>query len=120
MRRPRAIAIAAALCLLPLASPGQGPVVPSKTELAPGIFLFSRPGYGDVGLDGNSIAIVGRDTVLVFDTNGTPASAANVLAEIDQGQCGFAGIFGLQRHGFGGKSNLQRIRHDRQTSSNTK
>src|SRR5205814_65369 len=29
-----------------------------------------------------SVAIVGRETVLVFDTNGTPASAANVLAEI--------------------------------------
>ena len=40
------------------------------------------PGYGDVGLDGNSIAILSRDGVLVFDTNGTPAAAAAVLAEI--------------------------------------
>ena len=33
------------------------------------------PAYGDVGLDGNSIAILSRDGVLVFDTNGTPAAA---------------------------------------------
>ena len=31
--------------------------------------------YGDVGLDGNSIAILSRDGVLVFDTNGTPAAS---------------------------------------------
>src|SRR3954464_8253217 len=55
---------------------------PSRTELAPGVFLFATPPYGDVGLDGNSIAILSRDGVLVFDTNGTPAAAAAVLAEI--------------------------------------
>jgi glyoxylase-like metal-dependent hydrolase (beta-lactamase superfamily II) len=55
---------------------------PTRTELAPGIFLFITPGYGDVGLDGNSIAILSRDGVLVFDTNGTPDAAAAVLGEI--------------------------------------
>jgi glyoxylase-like metal-dependent hydrolase (beta-lactamase superfamily II) len=56
--------------------------VPARSEVAPGIFLFQTPSYGDVGLDGNSIAITSRDGVLVFDTNGTPAAAAAVLGEI--------------------------------------
>jgi cyclase len=55
---------------------------PVRTELAPGIFLFTTPSYGDVGLDGNSIAILSDDGVLVFDTNGTPAAAAAVLSQI--------------------------------------
>ena len=74
--------IAVMLCLLPPTSAGQAPVAPSKTELAPGIFLFSRSDYGDVGLDGNSIVVTSRDGVLVFDTNGTPGASAAVLAEI--------------------------------------
>jgi glyoxylase-like metal-dependent hydrolase (beta-lactamase superfamily II) len=55
---------------------------PTRTELVPGIWLFQTPPYGDVGLDGNSIAVLSRDGVLVFDTNGTPAASAAVLAEI--------------------------------------
>jgi cyclase len=83
VRRVNAFAIAAMLCVLavmPAAQPAA--VTPTKTELAPGIFLFSRPGYGDVGLDGNSIVVTSRDGVLVFDTNGTPSASAAVLAEI--------------------------------------
>ena len=55
---------------------------PTRTELAPGVVLFSSPPYGDVGLDGNSIAVISSDGVLVFDSNGTPAASAAVLAEI--------------------------------------
>jgi cyclase len=55
---------------------------PERIDVADGVYLFVSKPYGDVGLDGNSIAIVGRDAVLVFDTNGTPASAAQVLAQI--------------------------------------
>jgi cyclase len=55
---------------------------PQKIDVAGGVYLFVSKPYGDAGLDGNSVAIVGRDAVLVFDTNGTPASAANVLAAI--------------------------------------
>ena len=55
---------------------------PARTEVAPGVHLFVTPPYGDVGLDGNSIAIVGTDGVLVFDANGTPAAAEAVIAEI--------------------------------------
>src|SRR4029078_6137234 len=55
---------------------------PTRTEIAPGIFLFQTDRYGDVGLDGNSIAIVSSEGVLVFDTNGTPAAASAALAQI--------------------------------------
>jgi cyclase len=55
---------------------------PTKTEVADGVFLFQTPPYGDVGLDGNSVVIIGTTGVLVFDTNGTPAAASAVLAEI--------------------------------------
>ena len=50
----------------------QNRAAPTRIELAPGIFLFTTPSDGDdVGLDGNSIAVLSRDGVLVFDTNGT-------------------------------------------------
>ena len=68
--------------LVSIPATAQNRAAPSRTELAPGIFLFTTPSYGDVGLDGNSIAILSRDGVLVFDTNGTPAASAAVLAEI--------------------------------------
>ena len=55
---------------------------PSRQQIADGIYLFRTAPYGDVGLDGNSIAIVGSGGVLVFDTNGTPSAAAAVLAQI--------------------------------------
>lgn len=61
---------------------GAGRPAPVRTEIAPGIHLFRTAPYGEVGLDGNSIAIISTDGVLVFDTNGTPAAAAAVLAEI--------------------------------------
>ena len=38
--------------------------------------------YGAVGLDGNSVAVLSSDGVLVFDANGTPAAAETVLNEI--------------------------------------
>ncbi|HZP48317.1 MAG TPA: MBL fold metallo-hydrolase [Vicinamibacterales bacterium] len=61
---------------------GQERPAPTRIEILPGIYVFSTPRYGDVGLDGNSIAITSRDGVLVFDTNGTPAAAAAVLGQI--------------------------------------
>jgi len=68
---------------------------PTRTEIAPGIFLFQTDRYGDVGLDGNSIAIVSSEGVLVFDTNGTPAAASAVLAQIRRSpinRCGTSSI----------------------------
>lgn len=55
---------------------------PKRMEIAPGIHLFITPPYGDVGLDGNSVAILSSEGVLVFDSNGTPAAAEAVLREI--------------------------------------
>lgn len=70
-----------ALWLLSLAlSPGHPR--PRRILVAQGIYLFVTPPYSDVGLDGNAVAIITGDGVLVFDANGTPAAAANVLAEI--------------------------------------
>jgi len=55
---------------------------PKKSEIAAGIYLFQTQAYGDVGLDGNAIAVTSNDGVLVFDANGTPAAARAVIAEI--------------------------------------
>jgi cyclase len=55
---------------------------PARTEIAKGVYLYRTAPYGGVGLDGNSIAIVGSNSVLVFDTNGTPSAAAAVLADL--------------------------------------
>jgi len=68
--------------LVSIPATAQNRPAPTRTELAPGIFLFTTPSYGDVGLDGNSIAILSRDGVVVFDTNGTPAAAAAVITQI--------------------------------------
>lgn len=55
---------------------------PKRVQVAEGVYVFMTPPYGDVGLDGNSVVILSTDGVLVFDTNGTPAAAEAVLAEI--------------------------------------
>ena len=68
--------------LMSVDAAAQSRPAPVKTQVAEGVYLFQTAPYGDVGLDGNSVAIVGDTGVLVFDTNGTPAAAAAVLAEI--------------------------------------
>ena len=55
---------------------------PTRIDVAPGVYLFQTARYGDAGLDGNSVVIVGDSGVLVMDANGTPAAATAVLAEI--------------------------------------
>lgn len=70
------------LALLALSAAPARPSRPEHVEVVPGVHLFRTAPYGDVGLDGNSVAIVGDDGVLVFDANGTPAAARAVLAEI--------------------------------------
>ena len=76
----RALLLVLATCSISVA--GQERPAPSRTEISPGIYVFSSPRYGDVGLDGNAVAVTSRDGVLVFDSNGTPAAAAAVLAQI--------------------------------------
>lgn len=65
-----------------LAVPSAEQPRPRVIQVAHGIYLFITQPYSDVGLDGNSVAIISTDGVLVFDANGTPAAAARVLAEI--------------------------------------
>lgn len=80
----RSLSIVFSIALASLAAASAAPPRPAPTmvTIADGIYLFQTAPYGDAGLDGNSIAIVSTDGVLVFDTNGTPAAAAAVLAEI--------------------------------------
>ena len=51
-------------------------------KVAEGVYLFTTTPYGDAGLSGNSVAVLSDEGVLVFDSNGTPETAATVLAEI--------------------------------------
>ena len=67
--------------MLPLIAAPARPA-PRKIEVAPGVFVFMTAPYGGVGLDGNSVVVLSSDGVLVFDSNGTPAAAAQVLSEI--------------------------------------
>ena len=80
MDRTRTI-LTLALGLVP-SLPAQPHPAPVESEVAPGVYLFSTPPYSDVGLDGNSVVIISDGGVLVFDSNGTPAVAAAVLARI--------------------------------------
>jgi len=77
-----ALRLTAAVLVCSLPAAGQNRDAPVRTELAPGIHLFATAPYGDAGLDGNSIAVISSDGVLVFDTNGTPSASAAVLAQI--------------------------------------
>lgn len=74
--------ILGSLGLVPATLAAQTRPAPTRVDVADGVYLFQSSAYGDVGLDGNSVVIVGTDGVLVFDSNGTPAGARAVLAEI--------------------------------------
>lgn len=54
----------------------------TSRKVAEGVYLFTTTPYADVGLSGNSIAVLSDDGVLVFDSNATPETATTVLAEI--------------------------------------
>ena len=51
-------------------------------KIADGVYLFTTTPYGDAGLSGNSVAIIGDEGVLVFDANGLPSTAQTILGEI--------------------------------------
>jgi cyclase len=76
------VTLCALMLLAVLDAQPQSRPAPTKTQVADGVYLFQTAPYGEVGLDGNSVAIVGNTGVLVFDTNGTPSAASAVLAEI--------------------------------------
>lgn len=68
--------------LVPFSLTAQNRPAPRTIQVADGIFVFLTAPYSDVGLDGNSVAVLSSEGVLVFDANGTPAAAAAVLGEI--------------------------------------
>jgi cyclase len=80
MSRLLSVALLAALTLPAAAGPSRP--APRKMEIAPGVYVFMSAPYGAVGLDGNSVVVLGSGGVLVFDSNGTPAAAAAVLGDI--------------------------------------
>jgi cyclase len=76
------LTLATLMVCLPAVASGPDRQAPKRIESGPGVHLFMTAPYGEVGLDGNSVAILSDDGILVFDSNGTPAAAAAVLAEI--------------------------------------
>lgn len=80
MQRLGVLSVLLALTVPAVAGPPRP--APQKIEVAPGVFVFMTAPYGNVGLDGNSVAVLSDDGILVFDSNGTPDAAAAVLAEI--------------------------------------
>jgi cyclase len=76
-----AIIFASLCCLMRLCAADEYGKVTTE-NVAPGVYLFSAAGYGDVGLSGNCVAIISRDGVLIFDTSGTPKTAQAVLGEL--------------------------------------
>ncbi|HEX4932619.1 MAG TPA: MBL fold metallo-hydrolase [Gemmatimonadaceae bacterium] len=82
MNRRSLFRVLGALLLLAPAVTAQSPLPPIVHDLGRGLYLFQTAPYSDVGLDGNSVAVVGRNGVLVFDANGTPAAAESVLVAI--------------------------------------
>ena len=51
-------------------------------KVAEGVYLFRTSPYGDVGMCGNSVAILSGDGVLVFDSGAIPETASAILSEI--------------------------------------
>jgi glyoxylase-like metal-dependent hydrolase (beta-lactamase superfamily II) len=51
-------------------------------KVADGVYLFRTTSYGDVGMSGNSAAILTKDGVVVFDSSAIPQTAEIILNEI--------------------------------------
>jgi cyclase len=54
----------------------------TTTKVAEGVYLFTTTGHGDVGLSGNSVAIITDEGVVVFDTAGLPTVGEHLIAEL--------------------------------------
>ena len=78
----RRLLTTALVAAVPATTSGQSRAAPTHIDLGHGVHLFQTAPYGQIGLDGNSIAIITTEGVVVFDANGTPAAAAAVLAQL--------------------------------------
>ncbi|HEY2170176.1 MAG TPA: MBL fold metallo-hydrolase, partial [Candidatus Angelobacter sp.] len=76
------LAILLCLGLLSSTAPAKDYGKVTSQKVVEGVYLFTTTPYADVGLSGNSMAILSDEGVLVFDSNATPETAATVLAEI--------------------------------------
>ena len=65
----RALIPAAIVVTLSFPTPDYVRPAPRTIEVAKGVYLFLTRPYGEVGRDGNAIAILSNDGVLVFDAN---------------------------------------------------
>ncbi|HEV8491830.1 MAG TPA: MBL fold metallo-hydrolase, partial [Candidatus Angelobacter sp.] len=54
----------------------------TSQKVAEGVYLFTTTPYADVGLSGNSVAVLSDQGVLIFDSSATPETAATILAEV--------------------------------------
>ena len=70
------------LALWSIPAGAQNRPAPTRTELSPGIFLFTTPATATSASTATRSRSSRDDGVLVFDTNGTPSAAEAVLAEI--------------------------------------
>ena len=75
MRTARATIVSTVLLAIAMSAADYDRPAPQTIEVGKGIYLFITKPYGEVGMDGNSVAILSRDGVLVFDSNGTPAAS---------------------------------------------
>ncbi len=51
-------------------------------KVAEGVYLFTTSPYGDVGMCGNSVAVLTGEGVLVFDSGALPETGSAILKEI--------------------------------------
>lgn len=74
------------LCVFFLLSPARSSAAEygkvTSRKVAEGVYLFTTTSYGDVGMCGNSVAILSDEGVLVFDSAAIPETAATILGEI--------------------------------------
>ena len=80
LRLPNWIVLQVLFFCIPCLAEEYGNVTTQK--VAEGVYLFSTTPYGDVGMSGNSVAILSEDSVLVFDSNGLPETAEKIIGEI--------------------------------------
>src|SRR5262245_4705253 len=78
----RLMSIMSLVCLvsMPCFADDYGKVTTEK--VAEGVYLFTTSSYGDVGMCGNSVAIITEECVLMFDSSSTPATATTILNEV--------------------------------------
>jgi cyclase len=74
------VALILACLAAPLHASDYGKV--SVHKVADGVFLFTTTAYADVGFCGNVTAVIGDNSVLLFDSGALPETAQTILGEL--------------------------------------